>query len=58
MTDEDKLEGLVGRTVDLADLDIDLGFIHLRTTDGLMFHIRIDIDEDYETIEVNGDLPN
>jgi len=56
VTDDDKVQGLVGRTIRWADLDD--GFVHLETDDGLMFHIRVDVDEDYETIEVNGDLPN
>lgn len=58
MTDEEKLQALVGRTIKSTDLDVGIGFAHIETTDGLMFHIRVDIDDDYETIEVNGDLPN
>ena len=56
MTDEEILEGLVGRTVKWVDMDD--GFIHLETDDGLMFHIRVDPDEEYNAIEVHGDLPN
>ncbi len=53
MTDEEKLEGLVGRTIVWADLDD--GMIHLETQDGLMFHIPYDTDY---ALEINGDLPN
>lgn len=53
MTDEDKIQALVGSTVTWVDLDD--GFIHIEVDNGLMFHIPYDTE--YE-IEVHGDLPN
>jgi len=56
MTDEEKVQALVGARVTWVDLDG--SFLHIEVENGLMFHIRIDTDEEYEAIEVNGDLPN
>jgi hypothetical protein len=53
VTDEDKVQGMVGRVVTWADLDE--GLLHLEFDGNLMFHIPYDAE--YE-IEINGDLPN
>jgi hypothetical protein len=53
VTDEEKVQAMLGRTVTWIDLDD--GFLHIEVDQNMMFHIPYDTD--YE-IEVNGNIPN